>query len=142
MNKTVAKLIIILEVILSLIIVTIGLPAVAWMQDKENMTYFDIFRSPKEGEIVFYMETDETVSYIAIEFPQNLDTDQVVERLQAQALDGVATIDSENEIKYHIYRDPLEEGNEYVLLIPFASYAPFLSQERLLAFYAKEVVGS
>ena len=142
MKKTTANLIVVLEVILSMVISAIGWPAVAWLQAKENMTYFDICRSPKEGEDVFYLETDKTVSYIAIDFPQNYNTDQVVESLKSQSSDEIAIWQGANEPKYHIYRDPLGEGNEYVLLIPTASYAPFLSQSRLLAYYAKEVVGS
>lgn len=142
MKKTIANLIVVLEVILSMAISVIGLSAVGWMQAKEDMTYFSICRTPNEGEYLFYSESNETVRYTAIDFAQNLDTDQVVERLQSQDTHGIAIFDGENEIKYHIYRDPFGEGDGYVLLIPFASYAPFLSQERLLAFYAKEVVES
>jgi hypothetical protein len=118
----------------------LGNAALSWSSEMDSMTHFDLDYIPTaygEAPIRFY--TDTGLCYEAVEVPDEITHDTLTENLSWDDYDGVVT--SEWGMEYRLYRDPLQTGENYVLIVPDVAVfnRPLATTTRPLGYYAKEV---
>ncbi len=115
----------------------------SWSSEMDSMTHFDLNGSPSaydEDPIRFY--TDTGLCYEAVDVPEGITRDTLTGNLSWDEYDEIIT--SEWGTEYRLYRDPLQTGENYVLIAPAVGVfnIPFTTITRPFGYYAKEVKGA
>ena len=118
----------------------LGNAAMTWASEMDNMTHFDLDGRPtayEEGSPRFY--TDTGSCYEAVDVPEGVTRDMLTEGLSLREYDE--TVKTEDSMEYRLYRDPLQTGENYVLIVPAVAVfnIPLTPVTRPLGYYAKEV---
>lgn len=121
----------------------LGNAAMSWSSQMRSLTHFDLYSSPSEDEkedLRFYSDTG--LCYEATEVPVGITRDMLTEGLSWGDYDEIVTTEWGTE--YRLYRDPLQTGERYVLIVPDAGVLniPFTTVTRPFGYYAKEVKGA
>ena len=118
----------------------LGNAAMAWASEMDNMTHFDLYSSPtKYGKEARKFYTDTGLCYEAVDVPEGITRDMLTKGLSLRAYDE--TVTTEDGMEYRLYRDPLQTGENYVLIVPAVAVfnIPLTTVTRPLGYYAKEV---
>ena len=121
----------------------LGNTAMTWSSEMDNMTHFDLNGSPtKYGKEARKFYTDTGSCYEAVDVPEGVTRDMLTAGLSLRKYDEIVT--SEWGTEYRLYRDPLQTGENYVLIVPAfgALDILFTTTNRPLGYYAKEVKGA
>ena len=140
MKKVVTTLFAIVFTVLFFYVCMLGNTAVNWSFQMANMTHFDLHSNPSaygEANLLFY--TDSGVCYEAVAVPDGVTQDSLTYGLSLKDYDE--TVTSEGGKKYRLYRDPLQTGEGYVLIVPAVGEfrPPLTTISRPLGYYAREV---
>ena len=104
------------------------------------MIHFDLDDRPTAyGTKAPRFYTDNGLCYEAVDVPKGITRNILTDGLSLKQYDG--TVTCEYGFKYRLYRDPLQTGEDYVLLVPAVAVfnTPFTTVTRPLGYYAKEV---
>ena len=118
----------------------LGNAAMAWASEMDNMTHFDLYSSPtKYGKEARKFYTDTGLCYEAVDVPEGITRDMLTKGLSLREYDE--TVTTEDGMEYRLYRDPLQTGENYVLIVPAVAVfnIPLTTVTRPLGYYAKEV---
>ena len=118
----------------------LGSAAMSWASEMNCMMHFDLDGRPTAyGEDTPRFYTDTGLCYEAVDVPEEVTRDMLTEGLSWNNYDEIVT--SEWGTEYRLYRDPLQTGENYVLIVPAvgAFNIPFTTISRPLGYYAKEV---
>ncbi|MBQ9781090.1 MAG: hypothetical protein IJW00_09120 [Clostridia bacterium] len=140
MNKALTTVFVIIFTLLFTHTCFLGNAAMAWASEMDNMTHFDLYSSPtKYGKEARKFYTDTGLCYEAVDVPEGVTRAMLTEGLSLREYDEIVT--SEWGTEYRLYRDPMQTGENYVLLVPAVGVfnIPFTTITRPLGYYAKEV---
>ena len=117
-----------------------GIVSLTLFSEMDSMTHFDLDDTPTaygEAPIRFY--TDAGLCYEAVDVPSGITRDALTKNLSWDDYDEI--IFAEWGMSYRLYRDPLQRGDGYVLIVPAeaALNTPLATVTRPLGYYAKEV---
>lgn len=121
----------------------LGVVAMTWSSEMDSMTHFDLVDSPTaSGADAPRFYTDTGLYYEAVDVPEGITREKLTEGLALRRYDE--TVTCEYGLEYRLYRDPLQTGENYVLLVPAVAVfnTPFTTITRPLGYYAKEVQGT
>lgn len=121
----------------------LGSAAMSWSSEMNCMMHFDLDGRPTAyGEDPPRFYTDIGLCYEAVDVPEGVTRAMLTEGLSWNNYDEIVT--SEWGTEYRLYRDPLQTGENYVLIVPAvgAFNIPFTTISRPLGYYAKEVKGA
>lgn len=140
MKKALTAVFVIVFALLFTYVCFLGNVALSWSSEMDSMTHFDLSYLPTaygEDPIRFY--TDTGLCYEAVEVPDEITRDILTENLFWDDYDEILT--SEWGMEYRLYRDPLQTGENYVLIVPVVAVfnRPLATTTRPLGYYAKEV---
>ena len=118
----------------------LGDAATTWSYEMTQMTYFDLDCCPtayRDELPRFY--TDTGLCYEACDVPEGITRDMLTKGLSPRKYNEIVT--TEDGMEYHLYRDPLQTGEKYALIVPADGtlYIPLTTIDRPLGYYAKEV---
>lgn len=143
MKKTLTTVFVIIFTLLFTNTCFLGIAAMSWVSEMETMTHFDLVDRPTRYEkeaLKFYTNTGSC--YEAVDVPEGVTRDMLTAGLSLRKYDEIVT--SESGMEYLLYHDPLQTGENYVLIVPAeaAFNIPFTTIDRALGYYAKEVKGA
>lgn len=137
MKKTLTIVFVIIFVPLFIFTCFLGIAAMSRASEMNRMTHFDLDTHPAAAATRFY--TDTGLCYEAVDVPEGITRDMLTEGLSWNDYDEIVT--SEGGTEYRLYRDPLQTGENYVLLVPAVGgfNPPLVTVARPFGYYAKEV---
>ena len=140
MKKALTKLFVIIFTLLLSNACYLGIAAMLWSSQMDSLTHFDLYHNPSKYEKEaqrFY--TDTGLCYEAVDVPEGVTRDMLTEGLSLRKYDEAVT--TEDGMAYRLYRDPLQTGENYVLIVPAVGvfHIPLTTMERPFGYYAKEV---
>lgn len=137
MKKTLTIVFVIIFILLVAFICFLVNAAMSWSPKLDNMTHFDLDTRPAAAAPRFY--TDTGLCYEAVDVPEGITRDMLTKGLFWNDYDEIVT--SEEGTEYRLYRDPLQTGENYVLLVPPVGgfNPPLVTVARPFGYYAKEV---
>lgn len=112
----------------------------SWSSQLDNKTHYDLNTHPAAyGEAAPRFYTDTGLCYEAVDVPEGITRDMLTKGLSWNDYDEIVT--SEGGTEYRLYRDPLQTGENYVLLVPAVGgfNPPLVTVARPFGYYAKEV---
>ncbi len=140
MKKTLTIVFVIIFVPLFIFTCFLGIAAMSRASEMNRMTHFDLHARPAAyGEAAPRFYTDTGLCYEAVDVPERITRDMLTKGLSWNDYDEIVT--SEGGTEYRLYRDPLQTGENYVLLVPAVGKfnPPLTTISRPLGYYAKEV---
>ena len=140
MKKTLTTVFVIIFVPLFIFTCFLGIAAMSRASEMNRMTHFDLDTRPAAyGEAAPRFYTDTGLCYEAVDVPEGITQDMLTEGLSWSDYDEIIT--SEWGMEYRLYHDPLQTGENYVLIVPdeAALNTPFTTISRPFGYYAKEV---
>ena len=140
MNKALTTVFVVFFILLFTYTCFLGNAAMAWASEMDNMTHFDLYSSPtKYGKEARKFYTDTGSCYEAVDVPEGVTRDMLTEGLSLREYDE--TVKTEDGMEYRLYRDPLQTGENYVLIVPAVAVfnTPLTTVTRPFGYYAKEV---
>jgi hypothetical protein len=137
MKKTLTTVFVIIFVPLFIFTCFLGIAAMSRASEMNRMTHFDLDTRPAAAAPRFY--TDTGLCYEAVDVPEGITRDMLTKGLSWNDYDEIVT--SEGGTEYRLYRDPLQTGENYVLLVPPVGgfNPPLVTVARPFGYYAKEV---
>ena len=140
MKKALTTVFVIVFALLFTYVCLLGNEVLSWSSEMDSMTHFDLNYLPTaygEDSIRFY--TDAGLCYEAVEVPDEVTRDTLTENLSWDDYDEIVT--SKWGMEYRLYRDPLQTGENYVLIVPVVAVfnSPLATTTRPFGYYAKEV---
>ena len=117
-----------------------GIVAMTWSSEMNCMMHFDLDGRPTAyGEDPPRFYTDTGLCYEAVDVPEGVTRDMLTEGLSLREYDE--TVKTEDGMEYRLYRDPLQTGENYVLIVPAVAVfnTPLTTVTRPFGYYAKEV---
>ena len=140
MKKALTTVFVIIFVPLFIFTCFLGIAAMSRASEMNSMTHFDLDTHPAAyGEAAPRFYTDTGLCYEAVDVPEGITRDMLTKGLSWNDYDEIVT--SEGGTEYRLYRDPLQTGENYVLLVPAVGgfNPPLVTVARPFGYYAKEV---
>lgn len=140
MKKALTTVFVIIFVPLFIFTCFLGIAAMSRASEMNSMTHFDLDTHPAAyGEAAPRFYTDTGLCYEAVDVPEGITRDMLTKGLSWNDYDEIVT--SKGGTECRLYRDPLQTGENYVLIVPdeAALNTPFTTISRPLGYYAKEV---
>lgn len=140
MKKVLTNVFVIVFALLFTYTCFLGNAALSWSSEMADMTHFDLGYIPTSyGAEPLRFYTDAGLCYEAVEVPDGITRDMLTDNLSWEDYDEIIT--SEWDMEYRVYRDPLQTGENYVLIVPDVAgfNRPLATTSRPLGYYAKEV---